>query len=72
MSDVFVVAFQGEMIECETGLDAVAIKLADSVLSGREDVSPLELQRLAAILDQYDRPIAAQRLRMQRAGAVMR
>ncbi len=65
MSDVFVVPFQGEMIECQTGLDAVAVKLADAVLSGGEDVSPVELQRLAAILDRYSRPVAAQKLRMQ-------
>jgi hypothetical protein len=66
MDDVYKVPFLGETIDCRTGLDAVAVKLADSVLTGREDVNPAELHRLAAILDHYGRPVAAQRLRAQR------
>jgi hypothetical protein len=63
MRDVFIVPFQGGFIECKTGLDAVDVKLADRVLSGREEASPVELQRLANLLDKYDQPLAAERLR---------
>jgi hypothetical protein len=66
MDDLFVVPFQGGFIECATGLDAVDVKLADRVLSGSEEVSPVELQRLANVLEKYDQPFAAERLRSQR------
>jgi hypothetical protein len=65
MSDIFIVPFQGGFIDCTTGLDAVDVKLADRVLSGREEVSAVELQRLANVLEKYDQPFAAQRLRSQ-------
>jgi hypothetical protein len=66
MNDIFVVPFQGGFIECRTGLDAVDVKLADRVLSGREEVGPVELQRLANVLEKYGQPFAAERLRSQR------
>jgi hypothetical protein len=66
MSDVFTIPFQGGWIECTTGLDAVDVKLADRVLSGREEVSPVELQRLASVLEKYNQPFAADRLRSSR------
>jgi hypothetical protein len=66
MDDIFLVPFQGGFIECTTGLDAVDVKLADRVLSGTEEVSPVELQRLANVLEKYDQPFAAERLRSQR------
>jgi hypothetical protein len=68
MSDTFLVPFQGETLACKTGLDAVAVKLADAVLTGRERaVSPNELRRLASVLEKYDRHIAAYRMRCQYA-----
>jgi hypothetical protein len=63
MRDIFIVPFQGGFIECKTGLDAVDVKLADRVLSGREEATPIELQRLANVLEKYDQPFAAGRLR---------
>jgi hypothetical protein len=65
MRDTYLVPFQGETLECETGLDAIAVKLADAILSGREHVHPGELNRLARVLEKYDRPMAAQRVRCQ-------
>lgn len=65
MSEIIVVPFQGEQIDCATGLDAVAVKLADGILTGRDDADAAELERLAAVLEKYDRPLAAQRLRSQ-------
>jgi hypothetical protein len=62
---VFLVPFQGEILACESGLDAVAVKRADSILIGREDASPTDLHRLATVMERYDRPIAAQRLRSE-------
>ena len=61
--DAMAVSFQGEIIDCETGLDAAAIKRADDILSGRETADESEIGRLAAVLDRYNTPIAAQRLR---------
>jgi hypothetical protein len=67
MSEIILVPFQGEQIRCTTGLDAVAVKFAEGVLSGRDEVDDVELRRLAAVLEKYDRPVAAQRLRAQAA-----
>lgn len=61
--NVILVPFQGETIACKSEVDAICVKLADAVLIGREDVSPLEVRRLANMLDEYNRPVAAQRLR---------
>jgi hypothetical protein len=63
--EVFVVPFQGEMLACDSGLDAVAVKQAESILVGREDASPTVLHRLAQVMERYDRPLAAQRLRSE-------
>lgn len=65
-SEVFVVPFQGEMLACDSGLDAVAVKQADRILVGRDHASPAELHRLAQVMERYDRPLAAQRLRSER------
>jgi hypothetical protein len=62
MPEPIVVPFQGEWIECETGLDAVAIKAADDYLAAREDTTPAELERLAGILSHYHREAAAEKL----------
>jgi hypothetical protein len=63
MRDVYIVAFQGGFVECQTGLDAVDVKLADRVLSGREEAMPIELRRLANVLEKYGQPFAAEQLR---------
>jgi hypothetical protein len=63
---VILVPFQGETIACKSDVDAICAKLADAVLIGREVVSPLEVRRLANMLDAYNRPVAAQRFRAQR------
>jgi hypothetical protein len=65
MSEIIVVPFQGEQIRCTTGLDAVAVKFAEGVLSGCDFVDDAELRRLAAVMEKYNRPVAAQRLRAQ-------
>jgi hypothetical protein len=63
MRDIYTIPFQGGWVECRTGLDAVDVKLADRVLSGREEVTPIELQRLANVLEKHGQPFAAERLR---------
>jgi hypothetical protein len=61
--DVFLASFQGELIECATILDAVAVKTADSILAGRFTASrPRQLERLAAVMSRYGRPGAADSL----------
>jgi hypothetical protein len=68
MGDIFIIPFQGGFIECQTGLDAVDVKLADRVLSGREGISPFKLHRLASVLKKYGQPFAAEQLRSSVVG----
>lgn len=65
MSDSYRVPFQGETIEAATGLDAVDLKLADQILNGGQSAGPVEVERLARVLDRYDRSFAAHRLRRE-------
>lgn len=64
--DVYVVPFQGEWIDCQTGLDAIAVKAANDLFAGLvDDASPAELHRAATILDGHGRGDDAQRLRTE-------
>jgi hypothetical protein len=52
--DVFLARFLDGLIECDTMLDAVAVKTADDILSGRSSACrPIHLERLAAVLNHY-------------------
>lgn len=65
MSDVYTVPFQEETIDAATGVDAVDLKLADQVLNGGETANPVEVERLARVLDRYGLSFAAHRLRRE-------
>jgi hypothetical protein len=62
--DLFVVAFQGVSIECQSLDDAVAVKAAsDLVAEGAPtDMTASQLDRLADILRQYSLHAAAHNL----------
>jgi hypothetical protein len=57
------VSFQGETIDCESRVDAAAFKLADDVLCGCTKADPSQVRQLATVIDRYNRPVAAERLR---------
>jgi acetylornithine/succinyldiaminopimelate/putrescine aminotransferase len=72
MNDTYVVPFQGTLLECATGLDAVDVALADRVLTGAETVGRVEIDRLARVLDRYGRAISAEKLRSERVRELLR
>src|SRR5436190_21468649 len=64
MPHSFLVSFQGSTVECSSLEDAVAIQAAETILeaAAARHESPAELDRIAAVLSNYGRDEAAQRV----------
>jgi hypothetical protein len=67
--DIFQISFQGELIGCDTVLDAVAIKNADALLSsaGVPIYTRREIENLAKVLNKYGLTDAALHLSSETA-----
>ncbi len=63
--DVFLAPLVGQLVECLSVEDAVAVKNAHRVLTDSDDrsLSSLQLGRLAAVLKRYGRNAEAEELR---------
>jgi hypothetical protein len=61
--DIFRAHITGRPVDCTTLADAVAINLADAVLTGRVTCSAVELEQLADMLARYDCPGEAETVR---------
>jgi hypothetical protein len=63
--DVFLAPFEGQLVECHSVEDAVAIKTAGQLLRTGDSVTASELHRLANALSRYGFEQHAEKLRNQ-------
>jgi hypothetical protein len=62
--NTLIVPLQGELVACETVMDAIAIKTADGILNSPDlpGFEPAELERLAQVLIKHGCHGTAQRI----------